>query len=480
MALARWSAAAFVAAYVLVSFSATPNPMMALWRPLAVGIGAAIALQLLLKVVLRDPDWAALAASAIVLVLSAAWVPLAVTTSAATWLILIQWRRRRQGQPTLGFSVKMLSRNLAIFAVAFAAVAAVPVVSWAVTFAEAAHGTAGGHGIGHGPDVVVLLVDGYPRSDSLMEQFGVDNSPFETELASRGFRVATHSRSNYTATWATMASMFHGRYLEEIPVLNPAPADPAEQYRRVMLAIAESPVLEGLRRDGYEIVTVPSPFESAALTGADRILAPPQLTSFELSLLQHSLLGGVVFRIDPEIVFDQHRARLEATLRLLADEVARPSSVPRFVFAHLLAPHAPVVYRADGSAAEPAACFPGCSIYGFASAADWAGFPGQVEQVNRAVLEVLDEIITSDEDAIVIVMSDHGSHRTGTDPVNAFRNFFAARVPGKQVQYEDDITPLTVIARLTSIAFTPGHPYRAWASAPLEPLTLTPYTGRDP
>lgn len=480
MALARWSAAAFVAAYVLVSFSATPNPMMALWRPLLVGIGAAVALQLLLTLVLRDRDWAALAASAIVLVLAAAWVPLAVTAVAATWLLAIQWRRRRQGQPVLGFSAEMLSRNLAIFALAFAAVAAIPVVSWAVTSSQAAHHAAGGDHVGDGPDVVVLLVDGYPRSDSLMEQFGVDNSAFEAELASRGFRVAAHSRSNYTATWATMASMFHGRYLEEIPVLNPAPADPAEQYRRVMLAIAESPVLEGLRRDGYEIVTVPSPFESAALTGADRILAPPQLTSFELSLLQHSLLGRVAFSLAPEIVFDQHRARLESTLRLLADEVARPSSVPRFVFAHLLAPHAPVVYRADGSPAEPVACFPNCSIYGFASAADWAGFPGQVEHVNRAVLEVLDEIITSDEDAIVIVMSDHGSHRTETDPANAFRSFFAARVPRNQVLYEDDVTPLTVIARLTSAGSTPGHPYRAWTSAPLEPLTLTPYTGPEP
>lgn len=133
MGLARWSAAAFVAAYVLVSFSATPNPMMALWRPLLVGIGAAVALQLLLTLVLRDRDWAALAASAIVLVLAAAWVPLAVTAVAATWLLAIQWRRRRQGQPVLGFSAEMLSRNLAIFALAFAAVAAIPVVSWAVT-----------------------------------------------------------------------------------------------------------------------------------------------------------------------------------------------------------------------------------------------------------------------------------------------------------------------------------------------------------
>lgn len=480
MALARLSAAAFVAAYVLVSFSTTPNPMMGLWRPLLVGVGIGVALQLVLSLALRDRDRAALAASVIVLVLSAAWVPLAVAVVAATWLVAIQWRRQRLGQPLLGVNAGMLSRNLAIFAVAFAAAAAVPVVGWAITSAQAVHGSAPGASAKGEPDVVVLLLDAYPRRDSLMQQFGFDNSGFEAELASRGFRVAAHSRSNYTATWATMASMFNGRYLEEIPLLNPTPSDAAEQYRRAMLAIASSPVLDGFRRDGYEIVTVPSPFESAALTTADRILAPPELTSFELSLLQHSLLGQVAFRLAPEIAFDQHRARLQSTLRILADEIERPSSSPRFVFAHLLLPHAPLVYRADGSAAEPEPCFPDCSIYAFLSPADWDGFAGQVEHLNQLVLPILDEIVASDPDAIVIVMSDHGSHRPGSDPAMAFRNFFAARVPDNPTAFEDDVTPLTAIARLTGVDFTPGDPYRGWYSEPLEPLTLTPYTGTEP
>ena len=128
-------------------------------------------------------------------------------------------------------------------------------------------------------------------------------------------------------------------------------------------------MLQALRRDGYEIVTVPSPFESAALTTADRILAPPQLTSFELSLLQHSLVGRVGFTLMPDIVFDQHRARLESTLRLVSDEVSRSSTTPRFVFAHVLAPHPPAgSSEADGSPSQPVSCFPECSIYGFASA----------------------------------------------------------------------------------------------------------------
>ncbi|MEX0625999.1 MAG: sulfatase-like hydrolase/transferase [Chloroflexota bacterium] len=480
MALARWSAAAFVAAYVLISFSATPNPMMALWRPLLVGVAVAVALQLLLGLVLRDGDRAEIAASAVVLVLGAAWVPLAVLVVAVIWLLAIQLMRRRRGEPALGLNARTVARNLGVFAWAFATVAAIPVVGWAIASYHPADGAIeGATGTGR-PDIVLLLVDGYPRADSLVEQFGVDNSAFVTALTTRGFLVAAHSRSNYTATWASLSSMFYGRYVDEIHELAPPPADPAEQYRRVMLALGRAPVLDGFRRDGYEIVTIPSAFESAALTSADRILTPPEWTSFELSLIQRSLAGQLAFRLAPGVVFDQHRARLESTLQLLGDEMARTSATPRFVFAHLLAPHAPVAFRADGSPAEPPACFPGCSPYGITSAADWEGFPGQVTHVNELVVAVLDRIIGDDPGALIILMSDHGSPRTGEAPANAFRNFFAARAPANEVQYEDDVTPMTVLARLTDLPFTSGDPYRAWISAGLEPLTLTPYTGPEP
>lgn len=453
--------------------------MMALWRPLLVGVVAAFAFQFLLALLLRDQDRAAIVASAVVLLLGAPWVLLAAVAVAAIWLMSIRLMRRRGGDPRLTFSAKAVGRSLGVFAVAFAAVAAVPVAGWAITSYHVVSGRASA-GSNSRPDIVVLLVDAYPRSDSLMEQFGLDNSAFENALTERGFRVAGHSRSNYTATWASLSSMFYGRYIDEIPGLAPPPPAPAEQYRRVMLALAASPVLEGFRRQGYEIITVPSPFESAALTSADRVLAPPEWTSFELSLIQHSLLGQVAFRLMPGVALDQHRARLASTLEILGDEMARTSPTPRFVFAHLLSPHAPVAFRADGSPANPPECFPDCNIYSLISAADWNGFAGQVEHVNQMVLEVLDRIIAKDPHAVVIVMSDHGSPRTAAAPVHAFQNFFAARTPGNEVHYEDDITPLTVLPLLADTPFTPSDPYRAWVSAPLEPLTLTPYTGPEP
>ena len=59
----------------LYSFTATPNPMMALWRPLLVAVGLGMALQLVLTMILRNANRAALVACAIVLSLDGGLCP---------------------------------------------------------------------------------------------------------------------------------------------------------------------------------------------------------------------------------------------------------------------------------------------------------------------------------------------------------------------------------------------------------------------
>ena len=64
------------------------------------------------------------------------------------------------------------------------------------------------------PDVYLMLLDGYPRSDKLQSVFGVDDSEFLDALRKSGFDVATDSRSNYLHTQLTLESMFNGRLLD--------------------------------------------------------------------------------------------------------------------------------------------------------------------------------------------------------------------------------------------------------------------------
>ena len=473
-----WYPLGFVVAYVMISFGATPNPASALPRPLLVGGLVTILLQTVLWMALRNRQRAALGTSAAVLMLLAPWVPAGLAVAGGAWWLIVHSRRRRSGEPGLPVSVGQVNRILAVFALLFATVSIVSALPLAI--GSGSPSTVSAAEIDEeAPDIVVILLDGYPRADAAAEMVGVDNSRFLAALEDRGFRLAERSRSNYTATWATLASMLHGTYLEAIPNLAPPyPSDAAEQYRLLMRAIAAAPMLDPLRRRGYEILTIPPPLEGAQLTAAERVLSPPQLTALELSLIQRSVGGFLALHLWPDVAFDQHRERTVSSLGLLTEEIDRASDRPRFLLAHLMSPHPPMVWDAAGGQLDPPACFPECSIYETPDDAGWERLPGQMQHLNALVLDSVDALVASEPGSTIVLMSDHGMHRPGTEDANVFRSFFAIRsaVP---VDVPSDIQPIQVLPLVTD-GSTSRQPYRGWISAAEEPLTLSPYLGPAP
>jgi hypothetical protein len=468
----------FVVAYVMISFGATPNPASALPRPLLVGASAALLIQAALWLALRNRERAAIATSAVVLLLLAPWVPVGLAVAGGAWWLAVHLLRRRRGEPSLPFSARHINRILAVFALLFAAVSIASALPLLVGSASTSTVT-GSEPDPDDPDIVVILLDGYPRADAAAEMVGADNSPFLAALEDRGFVLADESRSNYTATWATLASMMHGTYLDAIPDLGPPyPSDAAAQYRLLMRAIESAPMLDPLRARGYEIVTIPPPLEGAQLSAADRIISPPQLTALELSLVQRSVGGFIALHLWPNVAFDQHRERTMSSLHLLSEEIDRSSEDPRFVLAHLMSPHPPMVWDAAGGKLAPPACFPECSIYQTPDDAGWAQLPGQLQHLNELVLDSLDALVASEPDATIVVMSDHGMHRPGSSDANVFRSFFAIRsaIP---LDVPNDIQPTDVLS-LVIDGSANRQPWRGWISAAEEPLTLAPYLGTAP
>ncbi|MGH2383064.1 MAG: hypothetical protein ACRDG7_17830, partial [Candidatus Limnocylindria bacterium] len=258
----------------------------------------------------------------------------------------------------------------------------------------------------------------------------------------------------------------------------PYPSDAAEQYRLLMRAIASAPMLDPLRQRGYEVVTIPPPLEGAQLTAADRVISPSQLTALELSLIQRSVGGFIALHLFPDVAFDQHRERTVSSLRLLTEEIDRHSDRPRFLLAHLMSPHPPMVWDAAGGALDPPACFPECAIYGTPDDAGWEQLPGQLHHLNALILDSVDALVASEPSATIVLMSDHGMHRPGSEDANLFRSLFAIRstVP---LDVPSDIQP-TQLLSLVIDGSASRQPYRGWISAAEEPLTLTPYLGPAP
>ena len=268
-----------------------------------------------------------------------------------------------------------------------------------------------------GPNVYLILLDGYPRHDTLMEYFGFDNRPFLDALTDRGFAVAERSTSLYPDTIQTLATLMHMKPVDEL--LGEDWTGSLEQYRRLWNAFNDAPVPAAYEAAGYTTFSVVPPVPGHDWRTADVVMDSPWLSDFEV----HLTSGGVLRFVLPYAAMQ--RAEILDAFRYLKESAGRS---PRFVFAHVLSPHSPYAFAADGSPAE--ACGESC--------ADHAGPPnpelgdrllGQIEFLNRQVLEAVDHIMKVDPAATVFVLSDHGLRRDRADMDEWFRSLFAVRGP---------------------------------------------------
>ena len=281
-------------------------------------------------------------------------------------------------------------------------------------------------------NVYLILLDGYPRHDSLQEYFGYDNRPFLDALEQRGFEVAEHSGSHYPGTIQTVPTMMQMRPLEQL--LDGDWDGSNAQHRTLWHLLNTGPVQAAYKAAGYTTYSIPSSAAGLDWRTADVVLESPWLSSFELHLAGDGIL---------RFVLPVHAIQRASILDAFDYLESAAGVTPRFVFAHILSPHSPYIFAADGGPAG--LCGHECTNH--------AGPPnrllgerliGQVEFLNERVLAAVDGIIEADPDGTVIVFSDHGLRRDRADMDEWFRILFAARGH----DFPDDVTTLDVFPAL--------------------------------
>lgn len=312
------------------------------------------------------------------------------------------------------------------------------------------------------PDIYLILLDGYPRGDTLERLFGFENTPFLSELEDRGFEVADSSRSNYMYTAVSFTSVLHMEYVQEMPGAVGTGTPYGASLRTL---INHNPVWDRLRSRGYQIAASQAPWETVAMRGAD-LFCGNQVNDFELYLLRTTLVGPVVNAINPGFKGDQHRGVINQAFDCLR-KISAPTTSPKFVFTHVGGPHLPVVFTRSGGAADT-------DVFGdttqemhvtdkrFASA-----YTDEVEYLNSRVLEAVDLLAQRPDAPIVILMSDHGSESrldwadsSRSDLQERFTNFFAARTPSRPATFPTDITPVNLFPLLFDAYFDERIPLR--------------------
>lgn len=261
------------------------------------------------------------------------------------------------------------------------------------------------------PDIYYIVVDGYTGDDILQDVFGLDNSDFYRFLDVNGFFIAEDSKSNYIQTSLSLASSLNMQYLDKYSYLTP------ESNNREALddLIRKSRVRDFLEENGYKIITLESGYSSTDIIDSDLFLTRywRGLNPFESFLLSMTPMQFLVEVFDLNIPLPTYRTHRERVLYIF-DALAELHEIPspKFIFAHIIAPHPPFVFDREGNAKEPNRPYfigDGDAFYG--EIEEYLhGYPEELIFINSLLENTITTILEkSAPPPIIILQADHGS-----------------------------------------------------------------------
>lgn len=191
----------------------------------------------------------------------------------------------------------------------------------------------------------------YTRADTLQKAYNYDNSEFLGGLDRMGFRVAECAMSNYTRTELSLASSLNMTYITSDldKRINPDSTARSPLWN----LIRDNAVMKYATERGYKTTAFATGFPWSELDSADLYLEPDPLRG-GLTEFESLWLETTAFRILADegrldlrrTAFNLYRERTSFILDTLPS-IAKMDE-PTFAFVHLILPHPPFVFTADG------------------------------------------------------------------------------------------------------------------------------------
>jgi len=286
------------------------------------------------------------------------------------------------------------------------------------------------------PDIYYIVLDAYASSATLKEFYEYDNSQFTEYLKSKGFYVASQSRSNYNMTWMSLASSLNMQYVNHL--VDTSGLD----YPLAREMVKNNRVVRYLKAAGYSFVHFSSGVGATDSNGnADFAYTSSQgLNEFSVTLLRktmaHRLLAGVIE--------GTQRDKILFTFSKMANLWGIEG--PKFVFAHINCPHPPFVFGPNGERVPEADLAFAGNVW-----ERKALYLDQLVYTNVLTMTLIDTLLSQSRvSPIIILQSDHGpaSYDVSGQPTDdylrqRFGNLNAYFLPGagNSVLYEN-ITPV--------------------------------------
>jgi len=253
-------------------------------------------------------------------------------------------------------------------------------------------------------DIYYIILDGYASSHSLKEIYNFDNGEFGDYLTGKGFYIASESRSNYVLTFLSLASSLNMEYVNYLTdMVGLESKDRTVPYQM----IKDSRVMNFLKSKGYKFIHFSSGWGATDSNKyADLNVRCSRGNEFMMMLIQTTML----YPFENYLIEDDARVRVLCTFSKLA-EMHRIEG-PKFVFAHIISPHPPYLFGANGEPIPEAKLKMSGHVWG-----QKENYLKQLIFVSKKVERLVDEILSRSEvPPIIILQADHGTASTFTHP----------------------------------------------------------------
>ena len=336
----------------------------------------------------------------------------------------------------------------------------------------------GEDGVDRRPNIYHFVLDAYARGDVLRSLYGYDNGAFLSAIRARGFFVADRARTNYWRTIYSFASTLNLSHITFVNGLNNYIQTGMGERGNLDDLIRESFVVRYLEGKGYTLVTFPTGFPRAEIGGKGVIKLGVKSEGISALAPFHQACLNLTFV--PKALrqfFSRRHTFCEAQRKRILNAFDRVGTIsdrraPLFVFAHVIAPHPPFVFAADGS--PPATQTP-CAMLDGSSYLDAGCTPeeyralyvDELRFINEKVLEAIDRIeANSTRPTVIILQSDHGpgaesdwSHPEKSNFFERIPILLAIRLPGEDnPELSPDFTPVNLYPMLFSTFFRETSP----------------------
>lgn len=250
------------------------------------------------------------------------------------------------------------------------------------------------------PDIYYIIFDAYASTRTLKEVYNYDNQNFNDFLTTKGFYVTSKSQTNYPMSFLSIASSLNMKYINYLTDINGIEStDPAIPNQMII----DNKVINIIKLAGYKYIHFSSDWGPTYNNKhADLNIRFGRLDEFVILLIQTTILRF----IEKPFIKNLAKSRLHTFSKLAQ---VYESKGPKFIFAHIVSPHPPFLFGANG---EPV---PDSDLYNPLVNAykEKEKYLNQLIFITKKIKVLIDEILMKSKiPPIIILQADHGPRST--------------------------------------------------------------------